>query len=110
MQLQSGICFLPFLRPNNESGSIDLLHTFCQTLLGLSPGHALGGPRRCRRGLRPRLENAQESMFIAHEIFQTMMSHQVTRVSLVHDAGDQEVSPARELGKLLIVVVSNTES
>ena len=38
VQLQSGICFRPFLHPNNESGSIDLLHTFCQTLLGPALG------------------------------------------------------------------------
>ena len=97
VQLQSGICFRPFLRQNNESGSIDLLHTCCKTLLGPCPGHALGGPRRRRRGRCPRLESASESVSIAHEVLRTSMSHQVTSALLVHDAGDQEVSPAREL-------------
>ena len=75
VQLQSGIGFRPFLRPNHESGSIDLLHTFCQTLLGPSPGHALGGPWRRRRDRRLRLESASESVSIAHEILRTSMSH-----------------------------------
>ena len=98
VQLQSGICFRTFLRPNNESGSIDLLHTFCQTPLEPSPGHDLGSLRLRRRGRRPRLESASESASIANEVLRTLMSHQVTGASLVHDADDKEVSPALETG------------